>query len=234
MPTKGLQILYGIIPIGIFIKQTGLATYYRYPQLFNLDWAGHTKGKRYCLAHIKYWELTSTQWGLVDRGEVDGTNMIKGPGKYRVVFDSLSGLRKFLTKSQLNLYTDGSKLDESVGSGAALYFHSRLVNTAKCRLPDFATVFMAELRAIRIGVEMILAGWNEFDSRPKFVKIFCDSQAALLALHKRTVRSQLAQETMERLDELGQRGVVISLVWIKAHVNHEGNELADSQQRRER
>ena len=61
----------------------------------------------------------------------------------------------------------------------------------------------------------------------KYLKIFCDSQAALKALESRTIHSSLVKETVETLSVLADSGIVIRLVWIKAHVDHLGNERAD-------
>ena len=61
----------------------------------------------------------------------------------------------------------------------------------------------------------------------KFLKIFCNSQAALRALESRTVNSNLVKETIEILSQLAKSGIIVRLVWIKAHVDHLGNERAD-------
>ena len=132
-----------------------------------------------------------------------------------------------VTKSQLNLYTGGSKTSGGVGSGAVLYYHSDLMGKTCCKLPDSATVFMAELQAIKLGVDLFFDLLNKIAVKPKFMKIFCDSQAALLALNNRMISSELVEDVVCKLGELTSREIRVSLVWIKAHVNHKGNEIAD-------
>jgi hypothetical protein len=58
------------------------------------------------------------------------------------------------------------------------------------------------------------------------IKIFCDSQAALLALNCPEAKAKTVLVTMMALDKLAisQR---VTLSWIKAHVGTTGNELAD-------
>ena len=43
----------------------------------------------------------------------------------------------------------------------AIYSRTNLIADEKARLPDFCTVVMAEIEAIRIGAEKICALWDE-------------------------------------------------------------------------
>jgi ribonuclease HI len=60
-----------------------------------------------------------------------------------------------------------------------------------------------------------------------YVKILSDSQAALLALNQNSFKSQAVYNTALKLNELASKSKKVTLVWIKAHVGHEGNEKAD-------
>ena len=61
----------------------------------------------------------------------------------------------------------------------------------------------------------------------KYIKIFTDSQATLLALNTTDVTSKLVLQTKVALNELAKKTRRVTIVWIKVHVGHEGNELAD-------
>ena len=61
----------------------------------------------------------------------------------------------------------------------------------------------------------------------RFLKIFTDSQATLLALHNTIVTSQLVKNTILALNALSQNLCSLTISWIKAHVGHTGNERAD-------
>ena len=57
--------------------------------------------------------------------------------------------------------------------------------------------------------------------------MFVDSQAALLALKASSIMSALVLDTKKALNELAMKVRRLTLVWIRAHVGHEGNEHAD-------
>ena len=63
----------------------------------------------------------------------------------------------------------------------------------------------------------------------KFLKIFTDSQAALLAIDKVVISSTMVRDAVCTLEELTNKIQNIKLLWIKAHIGHEGNEIADRQ-----
>ena len=84
----------------------------------------------------------------------------------------------------------------------------------------FATVFQAEVYAI------YQAASNLIGLEGQCITIYSDSRAALLALNSKEVKSMQVQNTIGSLNELSQHNSVC-LKWIKAHVGHEGNELAD-------
>ena len=86
------------------------------------------------------------------------------------------------------------------------------------------TVFQAEVLAIRKAAEDYI---QIKQTDEKNVKIFTDSQAALLALAKSTVTSKLVASTIDMLNILGKTIYSLELCWIKAHTGHIGNKRAD-------
>ena len=60
-----------------------------------------------------------------------------------------------------------------------------------------------------------------------YIKIFSDSQAALLALNNLKVSSKLVLDTINNLNQLAACTHRVELNWIKAHVGHPGNERAN-------
>ena len=63
--------------------------------------------------------------------------------------------------------------------------------------------------------------------RPAYVKFFLDSRSALQALDSHKLKSLVVQEAVEALNTLGKLTKRVTLNWIKAHNQHEGNERAD-------
>ena len=63
--------------------------------------------------------------------------------------------------------------------------------------------------------------------KPKYVKNFSDSRAALQALDSYDIPSSTTLNTIQKLNALGTNTKRLTLNWIKAHNGHEGNEIAD-------
>ena len=91
------------------------------------------------------------------------------------------------------------------------------------------TVFQAEVLAIREAIKEFIALRHNSEIS---IKVFTDSQAALLALSTPTIKSRLVHSTIMELNKLVQQGVSVEVCWIKAHIGHEGNERADEEARR--
>ena len=144
---------------------------------------------------------------------------------FKINKDSFNGSNKHLKRSQFNLYTDGSKLEGKCGAGYSIYKYRKQVYGNSAQLPQVCTVFQAEILGIKIACEQLL---NNFDTyKPKYIKVFSDSQAAILALDNTEMTSQLVRETKFILNKLASKVQRLSVVWIKAHVGHEGNEEVD-------
>ena len=93
------------------------------------------------------------------------------------------------------------------------------------KLPDYATVFQAEIYAIQRAAEYALSEIGTYGF--KYVKILTDSQASMLALNKTEIKSKLVLETLEQLETLATMCRKVTITWVKAHVNITGNEMAD-------
>ena len=92
------------------------------------------------------------------------------------------------------------------------------------RLPDECTVFQAEITAIAQAAITLLKRPEE---TTRFVKIFVDSQAAILAMGKHRITNKTVARAVENLNKLANRARSVTLVWIPAHRGHDGNERAD-------
>ena len=101
---------------------------------------------------------------------------------------------------------------------------NQVILEGKKRLPDEATVFQAELMAIKMAMFDITGSLGNED---RYVKLFSDSRSAIQALNSSTVSSQLVKDTISAINLVGGKVHRLEISWIKAHVGHIGNERAD-------
>ena len=102
-------------------------------------------------------------------------------------------------------YTDGSKTSHGVGSGTYAMIHTHILKTRCFGLEKHATVFQAELHAIKQATRVIEASIPDKDTDREFgkIRILSDSQAALMSLDRIDTDSQLVKEVKEALNLLG-------------------------------
>ena len=103
-------------------------------------------------------------------------------------------------QSQININTDGRKTKEHVGCGYAIYKGTKEISANSIRLPEYCTVYQAEVMAIYLAAS---EGVCILQPTDKFIKIFSYSQAALKSLNKFRLSSKTVAKAVEALNELG-------------------------------
>jgi hypothetical protein len=79
---------------------------------------------------------------------------------------------------------------------------------------------MAEIRAITTVAHTLM------QRQKQKIIIRCDSQAVIKAINNININSKTVLECRKLLNQLGARNS-LKICWIKAHVSHAGNEMAD-------
>ena len=145
-PTKGLNIIYNITPMLLFLQFTGIKSFYRQQRQMALQWDGKGKNKRHCTSHRKYWADLISSWELMIN-QNDACSVRTSGKRFRVNTDSFDGASKHSVPTQYNAYTDGSKDKNNVGCGAVFFRGKDNNHEIKPKLPDLATVFFCGTRS---------------------------------------------------------------------------------------
>ncbi|GBM11529.1 Retrovirus-related Pol polyprotein from type-1 retrotransposable element R1 [Araneus ventricosus] len=119
------------------------------------------------------------------------------------------------------LFTDGSKDADRVGSSLVVFYHGAEIHHEECRLSDHASVFQAESQGLRMALMYVdtLSSWDS-------IRIYSDSLSLLQALASPTPGDAQVWN-LKTLCKVARDSRNITLHWVKAHVGTLGNEKAD-------
>lgn len=119
--------------------------------------------------------------------------------------------------TNLHIYTDGSKMDDRVGFAYLVLENNNIVAKIQHRIHSYATVFMAELKAIHEAIKYV-----EYSTHENAI-IKSDSTSALQAINS----YKTTQETEEIRYLLKYTDKNIHFRWVKAHTGETYNEMVD-------
>jgi ribonuclease HI len=228
-PTAGLEVLAGLLPLELFIEKTYIKTYLRIQHLLP-NWDGIGRGN--LRGHSFGLSKLTLPLNLPITNLQDKTKIITSP-----TLDCPLEMENFQIpdtnqQTTILIYTDGSKTKYGLGADSNNKFQP--IITQSYKLPDYSTVFKAEVEAINHGAILALEisdktkdNLNKYGNLSKHTFHFIsDSKASLMVIHKRTTNSKTVLICTNNLKLLLNRNP-ITLNWIKAHNNHPGNELAN-------
>ncbi|GBL89136.1 hypothetical protein AVEN_28546-1 [Araneus ventricosus] len=121
----------------------------------------------------------------------------------------------------IEIFSDGSKMQGQVGSSAVLFYHGREIQHQVCRLSNHATVFAAEIMGMDMALSMAerLNIWDP-------IRLYTDSLSLLQAMASTQPGYPLVWVLRAKcLDLMLTRN--LRLYWVKAQVGVLGNEVAD-------
>ena len=114
-------------------------------------------------------------------------------------------------------YTDGSKNDKGVGCAVA----TESDNLMYLRLHDDCNVYSAELRAIKMALQVVSLHPNgEYT-------IISDSLSSLQSIQNVITDHPLLIEIYQKLIEINHQNSHVYFLWVPSHVGIPGNEMAD-------
>ena len=136
------------------------------------------------------------------------------PHQYEALFNEVVDNHS----SHTHIYTDGSKMDEKVGSAATWEF-----GTLKTRLPNGSSIFSAEAVALIDALKII-----KDSERKKFI-IFADSLSCIQDIENEDLANTLIQKFITDHEALLKESKEVVLCWIPSHTGIPGNEQADQE-----
>jgi ribonuclease HI len=126
----------------------------------------------------------------------------------------------------LQIFTDGSKSEQGVGSSVAIFMENERVRNLKLKLDAKCSNFKAEQLATIKGLE---AGKDKEIKEviPWTAEIYTDSEITINSNKNTSNHNNLTEEKRKHTLQLQRDNWEIRFIWVKAHVGILGNELAD-------
>jgi ribonuclease HI len=219
-PTAGLEVILLLPPLHLLLQELSIRTFLRIHSHLKLSDAKWLQPNRshltWCREHARRLQIKTDSMDVCCKTpNTDRT--------FEIDTESFSS-ESHRPGTGICCYTDGSRIPgEGTGAGFYITFPTTPSISRSYALGDDATVFQAELTAIEKSAQYLLNRTTPFT--PK-IDIYCDSQAAILALDAQYVQSTTVISCVALLNRLSSLSSV-TIHWIKAHVDHRGNELAD-------
>ena len=225
-PTAGMEVILGIRPIDIHLKELAVSSYLRLMK--NGNWlpipgevTGSSTHSNIILKIIdeipevrvptdnllnKEYIVSNFNTIIRDRNDLNSLNIKVTPTEINTI----------------NCYTDGSKTN--YGSGCAYMFRSneRVKAQDYLSLGNICTVFQAEVFAIGEASRKMM----NLGITGKTINFFVDSQAAIKSINNYLITSCTVLGTKNIVNTLCESNTV-NIIWIKSHSGYLGNEVAD-------
>jgi ribonuclease HI len=134
--------------------------------------------------------------------------------------DQLRNIIDDLPSDSITCYTDGSRTDTGCGAGYIITTNNNntTIHETSYKLPDYCTVFQAELTAIREAFNYLANTTNKHN-----IIIWTDSLSSIEAVTTLSIRSRTTRSCYEALNTLRTNNK-LELRWIAAHTGLWGNE----------
>src|SRR5271167_620882 len=171
--------------------------------------------------HIKppWWSLTNTTTHIV--------NIPKENAKE----EHIKLLKDNNTPNVLNIYTDGSGIENHIGAAAHSTTTSASVHHYLGKA-DTANVYAAELIAMHLGINMAGKSHEQYDK----CFIFVNNESSIQAVDKPKQQSgqYIIRKILKSLDELQNErpSLEFKIEWVPGHMDIAGNEKADIEAKR--
>jgi len=124
--------------------------------------------------------------------------------------------------TKIQIFTDGSKSEQGVGAGIAIYMSGSLIKNLRYRLDSKCTNNQAEKLAILRSLEYV----EKLQTSEKEATVYTDSQTTLDSLKNIKIHTSLIEKIRRKTIQLEQASWKIKFSWVKSHAGTQGNEMA--------
>jgi ribonuclease HI len=124
----------------------------------------------------------------------------------------------------IEVYTDGSKNENGVGSGIAIFIDKHLTFQLKYKLADRSSNKQAEQLAVAKALEK-MKDLHQLQGNQRYLAIHTDSRILLDTIANPSNHQNFVERNREEIRRLKNDNWIIQITWVKAHDNN-GNELA--------
>ena len=225
-PTANLEIMAGLKPINLVIKEQAVKTalriklHDRWDNNFihdkRLTYTSHTKDTDKVINNIFVYQDSNSDW-------IKSTTVLDR--NFLCHIHSRDEITEYISNINPNtwqIYTDGSKQSEISGAGFCVFNNNTESHRESYSLGLMPTVFQCEVFALNQACIWALS--NLTSSLP--ITFLSDSVAAIKALNATQVDSRMVLDTITNINKLGTLHKVL-ILWVPGHSDHKGNERAD-------
>jgi ribonuclease HI len=126
--------------------------------------------------------------------------------------------------STIQMFTDGSKSEQGVGAGVAIFKSGTHIKSLKYKLNkkmhQQSSRATGDIESTRV--------YRNLQTEDKMTTIYTDSRMTLVSLKSSKIHTFLIEEMRRKLMEMEKINWKVQLCWVKAHVGIQENKLADT------
>ena len=218
--TTALEVLYDLMPLHCLIEQKASEIMARICDRIPETWDGLGKSSKNGM--IRRWKsrLPKIANNITKTDRIP--KELYAERNFKVVPNTKRD--QFKEEDGIAVYTDGSVLNgKNVGCGIYIVIPNEGSYKVSHRLNDFSTIFQAEVSALKIAADLL----TQEERTENTINFYSDSLSSLHALSSLIIKSATVKSCMNSLNRLGRVNKV-TVRWVKAHINIEGNEIADA------
>ena len=129
-PTAALEVMLDVMPLHIFCEQEAIAARIRLSKVLEFGWSGRNSNKTHSTSHMKRWNDRLKEYEL-KVSDCDSCKERAPENKFSINRDSFDGKAKHRQLTQMNVFTDGSKMEGNCGAGYTLQSKGREIACAE-------------------------------------------------------------------------------------------------------